>query len=248
MTMLCQWDFEADSLYVVWGSKNYSGKKDCSARTRLRANDTSLTIEVEVIDDHLIFNDDPLNSDHIEIWLAIPPESTYGELASPNDARSYYTDKTSSLYVCEDSNKIKDPTFKKATVFFGMVHLGVLPRSNQAILYDKEAYLFLSEQLGIEIPNYSKFVKVESKILESGYRVKIEIPVCAIGFITRTGLEALNFAINIIDTDTKGKQETMLSTSPVFKWGERGTFTRVDFGPGLSTNLPVHGITNRPLE
>jgi hypothetical protein len=280
-----KWDFESDSLFVVWGEKNYSGKQDCSAKARITSNDTSIIVEVEVTDDNLIFNNDPLNSDHVEIWFALrylynyeQPSDNYYE---PDNVTAYLYGNTSYLYLykgkCDlsafnkeikspvieseafggemsydklssDENWLKEKidiylsdlrgaSLKKTHVFYGVVHLGVLPKTSKAILYDKEAYAVLQKQAGVTIPDYSQFMKVESNTTENGYSVKMVLPPQALGFVTNIGLQNGRFVINIIDSDTPGKQETLLSTSQKQKWGEPATFNELRFHTDIQATL-----------
>lgn len=65
-------EFHEDSLHTVWGEKNWMGIEDCSASADLISFNNEIIIEVKVKDDFLYFSDDPLHSDHIELWFAIP--------------------------------------------------------------------------------------------------------------------------------------------------------------------------------
>jgi hypothetical protein len=271
-----QWDFKADSLFVVWGQKNYSGKQDCYAKASMTSNDTSIIVEVEVTDDKLVFNDDPLNSDHIELWFSRRNEyKEYSmdddDIIKPDTITSYLYGNTSFLYLykgeCnleafkkeiispyiagpkenhtaqfykklnEDIDKYlteaRSASLKKTHVFYGLVHLGVLPKTNKAILYDKEAYDVIQKQAGIKIPDYSQFVQVESSFTENKYTTRIIIPAKGLGFSKKIGLEGISFLINVIDADKPGKQETLLSTSRSQKWGEPNTFNKVNFSTGI---------------
>jgi hypothetical protein len=283
-----KWDYKADSLFVVWGAKNCSGREDCSAEARMRSTDSSVIVEVEVTDDKLVFTDDPLNSDHIELWFALPnvyreyieydPEENYCDNKS---ITSYLYNNKSYVYLYEDTcdleafkNEITSPriveyihgkkysygdisrnqqwlkkeidkyldearsaVLKKRYVFCGITHLGVLPKSNKTVMYDKEAYDILEKQVSVSVPDYSEFINVESQIVNNGYRVKIILPPQAFGFVTNYGLKDVLFLINVIDRDESSKQETLISTSNSQKWGDPLTFNKVGFQKDM--HIPI---------
>jgi hypothetical protein len=295
VSALAQWDFQMDSLSVVWRAKAHPGPPHCTASANLAATDTSLIVEVHVIDDHLVFTDDPLNSDHIELWFALP--RLYGDVELDDNfiatsPTCYYADG-SSFYVCRGENSLRtfqreirspeieasnysvdsfsydqldtkreswlksaideyladarSPSLRKTYAFFGMIHLGIFPQSNRAFLYEKEAYSIIANQIGVQLPDYSRFVKVESHVGKNEYTAKIVLPPEAFGFISRSGLEALMFLIDVVDTDSLGKQATLMSTSRNRKWGVPETFNRVDFDGGVHvTLLPEYKEFGRP--
>ncbi|MFC2136407.1 hypothetical protein ACFLTH_17470, partial [Bacteroidota bacterium] len=65
-------DFMSDTLFAVWGKSNYSGKNDCNAMTRIKSDGRNIHIIVRVGDDKLVLNEDPIHSDHVELWFALP--------------------------------------------------------------------------------------------------------------------------------------------------------------------------------
>jgi hypothetical protein len=261
--------FVADSMHVVWGERNYSSSSDCSARVRLASTDTSIVLDVDVEDDVLVFGNDPLNSDHIELWFSIPQlfRDSYDDYYKPRNVTSYLSGSASYLYLfnytCdvpafekelqnpkievvdggndkflhydraeswlreEIDEYLREPRtdkFKKTPVFYGMVHFGVMPQTNKVLLYDRDAYLVLERQVGISLPDYSKYVQVTSHVTQQGYSSKIILPINALGFVPKTGVEEVLFSVNIIDTDLKGMQQTVLSTSSDHKWADPRTF------------------------
>ncbi|MCB9247629.1 MAG: hypothetical protein H6613_03390 [Ignavibacteriales bacterium] len=65
-----EYDFEADSLFVVMGDRNYKGEQDCKASVKLFSDGKAINIRVDILDDDLIFNNNEINSDHIELWFS----------------------------------------------------------------------------------------------------------------------------------------------------------------------------------
>ena len=91
-------EFHQDFLHTVWGKKNWTGIKDCSASVDLISFNNKIIIEVHVTDDYLYFSDDPIHSDHIEIWFAIP------EVYESFNSDSYYDPPYSNEYIVSEKN------------------------------------------------------------------------------------------------------------------------------------------------
>ncbi len=96
-----EYDFDSDSLFVVMGNQNYKGKQDCKANVKLFSNGKAIIINVNVIDDDLVFNNNEINSDHIEIWFSVP-EKSYS-FAVP-DIYNFDNKNFSSKFIYSDSS------------------------------------------------------------------------------------------------------------------------------------------------
>jgi hypothetical protein len=93
-----------DSLVVVWGQKNYSGISDCSACANISSTDSTLTIEIDVTDDKLVYRKDSLHSDHVEIWFS--PRAHY-DSGPPYYTTSYIWDSKRNLYLFKDTANLQ---------------------------------------------------------------------------------------------------------------------------------------------
>ena len=136
----------------------------------------------------------------------------------------------------------------KEHIFYGVSHLGILPEKSEAIMYDSDSYSVIEEKMGISIADFSSDVSVTSTISNRGYKSTIRIPATGFGFVEKRGIEYLNIMVDIIDTDSSGKQETVLSTSPNRKWGDPSTFTNIRLDtPVRATLHPKIPILGDPV-
>lgn len=88
------------SLSPVLGNEFYKGKSDCKANTQISIDSNKIIINVNVIDDNLILEEDPTNSDHVEIWIAIPEAIV--------DNISYIMISDSSLWLVNGGSDIEE--------------------------------------------------------------------------------------------------------------------------------------------
>ncbi|MBX7241456.1 MAG: hypothetical protein K1X92_06880 [Bacteroidia bacterium] len=65
-------DFYEDSLFVVSGKENLRNKWDAHASVKLFSDGDYLTLTVDVKDDIIENKPDNLETDHIEVWFALP--------------------------------------------------------------------------------------------------------------------------------------------------------------------------------
>jgi hypothetical protein len=281
-----RYDFEMDSLHVAWGEKNYSGPDDCSASVKLFSDGEFINIHVEVTDDVLVFNDDPINSDHVELWFALPSIPT-GQYSGISNSKFVVGD--SLLYLINgkpDLNRFKlfleDPlinvrwagpdsfyyselneadiglpyikesvdefmeevsssNYNVQNTFLGMVHYGILPNHNTPIQYDLENYQTIEKFTGIGIDSTSKYISYSQYFTSNGYSFDIKIPAEGLGFISKFGLTNFRFLVDIIDVDSTGKQESLLSISKERTWGDPKSFIFEQF------RLPIKVALNESI-
>lgn len=112
------------SLSLAAGKNNYHGTKDCKAEAKVSFDSLNMYVNVNVEDDNLVLNDDPIYSDHIEIWIAVP------DAADQNIA--YISAPDSSLWLVNGKanlndfiSEIKDPMVFSNS-FDGEIHLSQL--------------------------------------------------------------------------------------------------------------------------
>ncbi len=65
-----------DHFEAVWGGDNHKGKEDLSASAVMWSDSTSLHLLVHVSDDSVTFSDDPIHSDHVELWFSTSGRAT----------------------------------------------------------------------------------------------------------------------------------------------------------------------------
>jgi hypothetical protein len=277
-----------DSLVVAWGEKNYSGSADCSANASIASTDSTLVIEIDVVDDKLVLGNDPLRSDHVELWFAIsqlydfdpnsddsyfdtPYRTSYlwdgnkqlylfkgkadlkgfeREIRSPSISASNYGEKR-LLYEdldCRDESWLKREIdqylgearrskLTEARMFYCITHLGILPENGEVVLYDRENYSVLERMIEAGIPDLSRFATCRSVTKPNGYSVTITLRPEAIGFSFNEGITQLRYMIDVVDVDERGRQETILSSSPKRRWGDPSTFKQLDLYPPIRVPL-----------
>ena len=64
--------WSGEPLPIVWGGQNHKGSEDLSVRVMAQQDRLTLTLTVDVIDDRVVWKDDPEHSDHVEVWIAQP--------------------------------------------------------------------------------------------------------------------------------------------------------------------------------
>lgn len=234
-------------LSVVWGGKNWTSSEDLSGKYKSEVTDEGLKIEIIVMDDQVNLNDGLIDSDHIELWLALPP--------------NLYTDNPNGFKYLKDLNSVYwiDPKFgsdilsmsgdyqnagpnciwdyfdsvkfQKMNLWFGLRHLGIFPRQEKAISYEAEKSPYVNSQL------LDKDIKVVTKeISNDGYRVEVIIPISSFGLIPVDGFDGFRYMIDIVDVDGD-KQETLLSSSSQRKWGKPSSFNAFELKS--EWNVPV---------
>ena len=276
-------DFYTDSLYVVWGKSNYSGKKDCSADVKISSDGNNIHITVNVTDDLLVFNDDQIHSDHVEIWFSLPDVLNKYDLFETLESNKFIISE-SAIYLIKgipDLQKfksfLKDPLINardagidsiyysqldewddygdwlknKVKSFlpepgsnlqvnnfpFGVVHFGLLPEKASAVQYDRELYSPIEKFTDSKLDELSKYINVSSIITKQGYTLDIILKPEALGFISTAVISRLKFLVDVVDVDTKNRQETLLSTSKNRKWSEPFTFNELKLGKHINVDI-----------
>jgi hypothetical protein len=272
-----------DSMVVVWGQQNHTREADCSASARITSTDSTLTIEVDVTDDNLVFNGDSLHSDHVEVWFS--PSTSYPADGPPYDPTSYIWDGKSNLYLYKEMADLKafrseirsplisasnysweslpydslDPTNDEDSwlryeidrylsdvrhsklsvekIFYGITHFGIFPENGRVVLYDRDNYSVLEKLTGLQIPDLTRFVVVQSSRKSDGYILMMTFGPEAIGFSGRNGIMQLRYMVDVVDVDESGKQQTILSTSAHKRWGDPSTFKQLDPYPQIRVLL-----------
>jgi len=277
-----------DSLFVAWGEKNYAGRGDCSASARIASTDSTLLINIDVVDDKLVLTNDPLQSDHIELWFALSllydfePNSD-DSYFSPPYRTSYLWDGNKQLYLFKGKadlkrfeKEIRSPSIgasnygeekvsyenlyslgefwlksdidnylsearqsklTKVRVFYGITHLGILPGSDQIVMYDREAYSVLEKLIGVQVADLSRYATCKTVLKPDGYSLAVSLRPEAIGFAFKNGIPQLRFMLDVVDVDETGRQETVLSTSAKRRWGDPSTFEYLNPYPPIRVHL-----------
>lgn len=271
-----------DSLNIVWGLKNYSGHDDLNANCKIISDGEKLQIQVKVSDDIINFNSDPINSDHIELWFALP------EILERYGYKSNYIETLTTSFIANDSilclydnnsnldslkNELKNPhinfvaqgedtiyyvkddeqwlqndvdefledlrssNLREENIFFGLVHFGILPKSENVILYDTETYNIFQKMTHIELDDLTKYIKIKSKISETDYQINVEVLPEALGFVSKYGIKELRFMIDVVDVDLTSKQESLISTSQNRIWGNPKSFNNIKLAKPICVKL-----------
>jgi hypothetical protein len=234
-------------LGVVWGEKNWVSEEDLSGKYKLSVTEEHLKFEIFVTDDQVNLSEEPIHSDHIEIWLALPPNpytdqpNGFKHLQDLNS--TYWIDpkfgsdilSMSGDYQNAGPNCIWDyfeqTKFKQKKQWFGLRHLGIFPKQEKAVSYETDKSQYLPSQL------LDKDIKVKTKEVSSkGYHVEVTIPVSSFGVIPVGGLDSFRYMIDIIDVDSK-RQETLLSSSSLRKWGKPSSFNTIEFESNLGVSV-----------
>lgn len=102
-------DSTSYSLSPVAGRKFYHGPTDCSAMARVVIDSDAVRIDVSVTDDDLVFSDDPIHSDHVEVWIAIPEaEEQEAAYIQSSDSSLWLVNNSSNIE--EFTSEVRDPT------------------------------------------------------------------------------------------------------------------------------------------
>ncbi len=88
----------SDSLSIVWGAENFSGQEDLNADCKIISDGEKLKIQVKVSDDIISLNSDPINSDHIELWFALP------KISEINGYKSNYLETLTTSFIAADGS------------------------------------------------------------------------------------------------------------------------------------------------
>lgn len=256
-------DFEAKRLEIPWGGARRSGDADLSASCRLRSDGRALHLEVRVNDDVLVLNDDPIHSDHVEIWLDVLGQDTRlfqsgaisehllrfspearPRAASQEDARRRMLAEFEALRHARDgpadaAGSPPGAALEPVREFFGLVHYGLLPKRERAVLYDLERYRRPPPaELG-------DLVEVSSERADGGYVLRARIPIEALGFVHAPRTARLAFRVDVVDVDGE-RQESVASTSAAWGWAETQGFRRLELAVPLESN--VSGIPAEVLD
>ena len=136
-------------------------------------------------------------------------------------------------------------------VFFGITHYGFFPDGRPAVLYDRDRYRVIEEQIGAELGPLAEHARYTASETSGGYRIRAELPPEAFAFFTKGGLSEMSVLVDVIDMDEEGGMETLLSSSRSRLWGRPSTFERFTIRPPLSEaiypELPRLGV-GEPLE
>ena len=247
-------EYELDQLPVVLGAKNYTGPRDISATAKIQtAGDNNLYITVAVKDDDPIISDDYINSDHVEIWLAVPSDQLIDYPASYiywKHLKAYY--KTNPDHAdlinlkrafagrdtqeCKGDDGVRRDTgdfnvFRKARINFGFVHYGIMPGATNVHVYDQKY------SPNVDLSDPGSMAKVVSmKTTSDGYKFTLQLPPAALGYVTKYGVSKLRFMIDVVDRDS-GKGVTVLSTSENRVWGDPNTFSELTLKDPISVPI-----------
>ena len=92
----------------------------------------------------------------------------------------------------------RNDKLSKGNIFFGVTHFGVYPQNVLVTQYDKQNYNYFKKYLGLEIGELSKFINVQTTVIDNSYKVKLIIKPEALGFVNISGISELKFLIDII--------------------------------------------------
>lgn len=222
-------------LVPTWGKKNWEGQDDLHAQTTIESKGDRITINIRVKDDQIKFKNDPIHSDHIEVWLALPsnkytdnPRNFYQskELGLTYWVKPQYKGNILKQALAENTNGGPNTPYnvtnkKTLNWWFGLRHFGYLPGDNKIISYDDRRSPFQDNQ------EFNESIKANTNLInENEYEITLDIPLESFGFIPREGLKEFRALVNVIDVD-KVKQETLLSSSAKGKWGKVKTFNTI---------------------
>jgi len=224
-------------LVPVWGEENISGKSDLSAEARVFSDGKRLNLRVTVRDENLVISDDPLNSDHLELWFALPglaetrapeffvyPEEHgvgfYWPLGGENE-EALAAAFSEAISGPEDWDGSVPEELKQSKVFYGMTHLALYPDERPATSLDREFYKLLGD---FDLGDPGSFIKYKADRTADGYEIVAVLPPEALGWIPGREFSEMLWLCDVVDVDQK-KQESLLSSSGKRKWGLPSSFS-----------------------
>lgn len=235
-------DFATDSLYLSSGEAYHHGKQDLNGKVKLNSAGDKVVIEIEVADDKTVVKDDPLHTDHVEIWYALPQRKEEKQRIPEalNQPPLYYytydtTDKDNKHYrFFSISDKVSYPYEKdqKARVYFGEVHYGIYPDNRKAVMFGKENYTLLENVLGEKVGHIHQGVQYKTETTKTGMKYTVTITPLGLGFVRVPEMTEALFRIDLVDADGEG--ETVLSTAPG-TGDSPSDFNEVSFSRALKT-------------
>jgi hypothetical protein len=150
---------------------------------------------------------------------------------------TYYDDSWLRYEIDRYLSDVRHSKLSVEKIFYGITHFGIFPDNGRVVLYDRENYSVLEKLTGLQIPDLTRFVVVQSSRKSDGYILTMTFGPEAIGFSGRNGIMQLRYMVDVVDVDESGKQQTILSTSAHRRWGDPSTFRQLDPDPQIKVPL-----------
>lgn len=218
-------------------AKEIPAPKDLSVSSLVEVSADSIYFSIDVVDDLLFVNDNPSQSDRVEIWFAMNEVnfSDYIVAGSKKNARIFrnsaeagdnanltnflkngdYPSKEKIEYEGKllKSNVPQRKELHEDRIFFGMSHFSFKPNDQTGNQLDRDKYDAMEAQLGGLPDNLSSSTRCKTEITPDGYKLKIAMHNRCLSFAQQL-TKNFKFCIDVFDRDDAVSAEQMLSSSP----------------------------------
>ena len=260
-------DFAMDQLYTLSTGRSFSSEPKIAASSQVYCDGEYIHVVVEVRDRYVVNHPESQFADHVELWLALPPEaypvgfeydfhpmyvasstepsprffSVYSEYTPRVDRVNFLqkSDYPTAAHIQEDSLWVPPPEMLRTEpIHFGVVKYGLFPDNRAPVLLNRQQNALWEKASGIQLGNIEQGIQYTARRLIDRYIIHARISPMALGYVRLPQMNSIRIMVDVVDTGPhRGQAYPRLTTSPRRQEGMPASFNHVLFHRALRTNF-----------